>query len=514
MTATMEVPEHEVEPAVYKRRKAILATMCLSLVLIVATVSSVNVAIPSLARSPLSPTDTQILWVVDAYALVFAALLLPAGALGDRYGRKGALLIGLVIFAAASVAAAFMTNANLLITFRAIMGIGAALIMPSTLSLLQSSFPRAERPKAIATWAGFAGAGGAIGPLLGGFLVEHYWYGSVFLVAGPLAVMAFVASAALAPRSKEDHPTPLDPLGAVLSVVGFAALLAAIIEGPERGWTDVFVVGGFVVAAVGLVGFVLHERRTAHPMLDMAFFRSPRFAAGSMGITFTFLAMFSMFFVLSQYLQYVRGYSPLQSGLRTLPFAATMIAISPRSPAVAGLLGARRTIVSGMVLMASGLVLLSTVGLSTPYPVIALWIVITAAGVALAMPSLSSGILQSVPMNKAGVGSAVNDTTREVGGAIGIAVVGSIVTSIFRDHVGGALSALPPEAAEAARDNVGQALFVAEEAKKFVSPEAAASLKSAVQQAFVDGAHVGLRVGAALVAVASVVVFGLLRDES
>jgi len=231
------------------------------------------------------------------------------------------LLIGLVIFAVASAVCAFMTNADALVACRAIMGIGAALIMPSTLSLLQSCFPRRERAKAIAMWAGFAGAGGAIGPILGGLLVGHFWYGSVFLVAAPIAAVAFIASAILAPNSRETVAHALDLPGAGLSIVGFAALLAAIIEGPARGWTDPLVVVGFVLALVCLVGFVLYEQRTEGPMLDMKFFDNPRFAMGSMGITVTFFAMFSLFFLLTQYLQYVKGYSPLGAGLRGLPFA-------------------------------------------------------------------------------------------------------------------------------------------------------------------------------------------------
>jgi EmrB/QacA subfamily drug resistance transporter len=497
---------HGIDPLVYQRRWLILATMCLSLVLIVATVSSVNVAIPSLAKSDLTPSDTQILWIVDAYALVFAALLLPAGAIGDRFGRKGALLVGLTIFAVASALCAVMTSATALIAMRAVMGIGAALIMPSTLSLLQSAFPPQERAKAIATWSGFAGAGGAIGPLLGGFLLEHFWYGSVFFVAAPIALVAFTASALLAPKSREGESTPLDPVGALLSVVGFSGLLFAIIEGPERGWTDALVVLGFAVAAIGLVGFVVYERRAAQPMLDMAYFRAPRFAMGSLGITFTFLAMFSLFFVLTQFLQYVKGYSPLAAGVRGLPFAAVMIVVSPRSADLAAKLGARRVVSSGMAVLAAGLVAMSFIAIDTPYWYVAVCLMIMAFGVGLAMPSLSTGIVQSVPFHKAGVGSAVNDTTREVGGAVGIALVGSVVTSIYRDHLSPALAALPPELADVARDNVGKALAVAEQAAAVVGEEQAAQLTTAVRQSFVDGAHVALRISAALVLAATAVV--------
>ncbi len=495
-----------IDPQVYHRRWAILATMCLSLVLIVATVSSVNVAIPSLAQSSLNPSDTQILWIVDAYALVFAALLLPAGALGDRFGRKGALLIGLVLFSVASALSAVMDTASSLIAMRALMGIGAALIMPATLSLLQSSFPPQERAKAIATWAGFAGAGGAIGPLMGGFLLEHFWYGSVFFVAVPIAVVAFVATAALAPTSKEGVGAALDPGGAMLSIVGFAGLLFAIIEGPERGWTDALVIGGFVVAVAGLVGFVTYERRTTNPMLDMSYFAIPRFAMGSLGITFAFLGMFSTFFVLTQYLQYVQGYTPLQAGVRGLPFAITMIIVSPRSADLAAAHGVQRVVGAGMGTMVLGLVMFSFAGLDTGYGYIAATLVVLAAGVGMTMPSLSSGIVQSVPMHKAGVGSAVNDTTRELGGAIGIALVGSIVTSIYRGRLSPSLSSLPPELAEAARDNVGRALAVADRASGTIGPEAAGQLRAAVRQSFVDGTQIALRISAVLVGLAAIVV--------
>jgi EmrB/QacA subfamily drug resistance transporter len=502
-----------VDPHTYQRRRAILATMCLSLVLTVATVSSVNVAIPSIAKSALNPSDTQILWIVDAYALVFAALLLPAGAIGDRFGRKGALLTGLAIFACASALSATMGSPEGLIATRAVMGIGAALIMPSTLSLLQSAFPPDERAKAIAVWAGFAGAGAAIGPLVGGLLLGHFWYGSVFFVAVPIAVVAFVATALLAPRSKESDHVALDPIGAALSAVGFSGLLFAIIEGPERGWGDSLVVVGFAVVVLGLGGFIAWEHLAARPMLDLHFFGSRRFAMGSLGITVTFLAMMSMFFVFTQYLQYVKGYSPLAAGVRGLPSAATMIIVAPRSADLAAKVGVRRVVGAGMGTLAVGLAMLSFFTIDTPYWYVATCLVVMAAGIGASMPSLSAGIVQSVPMNKAGVGSAVNDTTREVGGAIGIAVVGSIITGIYRDRLAPSLTALPAEAADIARDNVAKALGVADRAVAVVGPEMAARLRTAVRQAFVDGAHVGLRVSACLVAVGAVVVSVRLADD-
>jgi EmrB/QacA subfamily drug resistance transporter len=493
---TAVAPAHAaLDPHVYQRRWAILAVLCLSLVLVVATVSSVNVAIPSLAVE-LGPTDTQILWIVDAYALVFAGLLLPCGALGDRFGRKGALLLGLAIFASASVACSRTTAPEALIACRAIMGMGAAFIMPSTLSLLITSFPPDERAKAIAIWAGFAGAGGAIGPIMGGWLLEHFWYGSVFFVSVPIAIAAFIGTALLVPTSRDAEATPLDPAGGAMSAVGFSALVFAIIEGPEVGWTDPLVIAGAALAVAALVGFVLWERRSAQPMLDMAYFRRPRFAMGSLGVTVTFLAMFSLFFVITQYFQYVRDLDPLAAGVRGLPFAITMIIVSPRSATLAGRLGARPVVVGGLGLLVAGLVGMSFLGQTTPYVWIALLLVVMAAGVGSAMPSLTAGIMQSVPMSKAGVGSAVNDTTREVGGAVGIALIGSIVTSVYRDQLAPALEGLPAPLAEQAAKNVGRAKLVAADQP---------ALMVEVKDAFVQGMHVGLRVSAAIVVVAAVV---------
>ena len=276
-------------------------------------------------------------------------------------------------------------------------------------------------------------------------------------MAAPIAAIAFVAVALLAPSSREGQGAALDPVGAMLSIVGFSALLFAIIEGPEKGWGSATVVIAFALSIIGLVGFVVWEKRQSAPMLDMSLFSNARFAIGSVGITFTFMAMFSMFFVLSQYLQYVRGYSSLKSGVSGLPFAFTMILLSPRAVKIAARLGVRWAIVLGLGLVSLGLFLFSTVSGSTAYLFIALCLVLMAAGMAIAMPSLTSGIMSAVPPHKAGVGSAVNDTTREMGGAIGIAVVGSIVSAIYRDEVRPALGALPEPAADQILRSVGRA---------------------------------------------------------
>lgn len=497
-------PQHDIDPVVYARRWTILGALCLSLVLVVASVSSVNVAIPTLGRE-LGATDTQLLWIIDAYALVFAGLLLPAGALGDRYGRKGALQLGLAAFAVMSTLAAFAPGPEALIACRALMGAAAALIMPSTLSLLANVFPPHERARAIAIWAGFAGAGGAIGPVMGGLLLGHFYWGAVFFVAVPIAVTALAMITFLAPPSKDAHPAPLDPVGSALSVAGFTALLFGIIEGPELGWTSPVTLGAFAVAIVCFAGFVAHERRSAHPMLDLAYFSKRPFSMGAFGITFLFFSMFSMFFGLTQYLQFVKGYSALEAGVRGLPFAFTMILVAPRSVTIGTRVGTKRMVLGGVLSTVCGLLLLSLSSIDTPYWRIAIALVVVAVGPALAMPTLTGQILSSVPIEKSGVGSAVNDTTREVGGAMGIAVIGTVISSVYRSRLDEALTTLPADVAAEAGDSAGKAFGVAGQLAAQGQQEAASGLITAVRTSFAGGFQVGMRASAAILFAALVV---------
>ena len=494
---------HGIDPVVYERRWVILGVLCMSLVLVVAAVSSINVAIPSI-RAQLQPSDTQLLWIVDIYAVVFAGLLLPAGALGDRFGRKGALQIGLAIFGIAAVLSSQAGSPNVLMIFRCLMGVGAALIMPSTLSLLTSVFPPPERPKAIAVWAGFAGAGGVIGTLVGGFVLTHFWFGSVFFVSVPIAALALVMVTLLCPSSKEEHEVPLDPLGALLSVVGFGSLLYGIIEGPEKGWGTIHSSGAFVLSAVAFVLFVIWERRTVHPMLDIRFFSIRRFGAGSLGVTFTFFTMFAMFFVISQFLQSVRDYSPLKAGFAVLPFAVTMVLVSPRGAALSARFEPRRVVLAGLSILPFGLLLMSFISETTPYLFIAVSLVVMAAGSALSLPTLSTGIVLSLPMDKAGVGSAVNDTTREVGGAVGIAVIGSILSVQYRNGISSAVAGAPPEVAAIAKQGVS---VLAQFARSAPDTPGLATLLDAAKSAFVRGMQSGLRVSAVIAVAIAIVVW-------
>lgn len=457
MTATL--PLHEQED-IHRRRWFVLSVMCLSLVMVVVAVSSLNVALPTMQQD-LEASASQIHWILDSYALVFAGVLLMAGAIGDRFGRKGALLTGLGIFGFGALVAGTAGSAGVVIAGRAVMGVGAAFVMPATLSLITAVFPPHERGRAIAIWAGFAGAGGAFGPIISGALLEEFWWGSTILVNLPVIAVVAAAVAMFAPRSRDDEATPLDPTGAVLSLVGLTALLYGVIEGPERGWTSAVVLGSFAIAAAVLSAFIAWERRAAHPMLPIRFFRDRRFSVGSGVITVTFFAMFGFFFLFSQYLQFGRGYSALLTGLATLPFALTMIAVAPRSAALAERIGGGRTMALGFLSMAAGFAVLSLVDVSSPYLVLAVALVLLAAGMSITAAPSTGAIMSAVPLNKAGVGSAVNDTTRELGGALGIAVLGSIVSASYRSGVDLTGLALPADVVAQAEESAGAATSVA-----------------------------------------------------
>jgi DHA2 family multidrug resistance protein-like MFS transporter len=504
------LPLHE-QPDIHQRRWFLLSVLCLSLVMVVMSVSGLNVALPSMQQS-LDADATDLQWIVDSYALIFAGLLLTAGAIGDRFGRKGALLSGLAIFAGGSLIGAFADSSSMVIVSRAVSGIGAAFVMPATLSLLTVVFPPHERGKAIAIWAGFAGAGGALGPLLVGLLltgwwiVPSFWWGSAFVVNVVISCLVLGAAAFFLPRSKDDSSTPLDPIGALLSLIGLASLLYGIIEGPERGWGDGLVVGAFLVAAVTLAIFVWWERRVEHPMLPMEFFRNHRFSTGSGIITFGFLVMFGFFFLITQYFQFVRGYSPLRAGVSTLPFALTMIVVAPRSDGLVKRFGLNKVVAAGFLSVALGFGVLSLVTPGSPYLVILVALVLMAAGMATTVAPATGAIMSTIPISKAGVGSAVNDTTRELGGALGIAALGSVVASAYRSNVD--VSNLPPEAAEAAKESVGAAIGVS----RSLDPDVGRALVEHAGAAFTDAFNVAMAASAAISIVIGVVVLLVERN--
>jgi EmrB/QacA subfamily drug resistance transporter len=440
------------------RRWLALGVLCASLLVIVVDNTIVNVALPTLTRD-LGADIGDLQWVVDAYTLVFAGLLLLAGALGDRLGRRRMLLVGLAIFGAASTWAAYSGGVAGLIAARAVMGAGAASIMPATLSLLVSVFKDTrERSTAVGIWAATAGLGVALGPVIGGYLLDHFWWGSIFVVNVPLVAIAIVAGHRLIPESRDPVARPIDWIGAGLSSVGLVALVWAVIEAPSKGWTSMPVVGAGAIAITALVAFVLWQRRTDEPLLDVRLFSNARFTAASSTIMVLFFALFGFLFLSTQYLQFVLGYSALGAGVRALPYAGAMILFAIGSSAVVARLGTKRVVTVGMLLFAAGLAVAATVSTDSGYGRLAVAMVLMGAGMGLAGAPSTESIMGSLPPERANIGSAVNDTTRELGGALGVAVVGSVMSSLYAAQLSDMLpDSLPPAAAEAARESLGAA---------------------------------------------------------
>ncbi len=467
---------------IHSRRWVTLAVLCLSLLLVVVDSSIVNVALPTLSRV-LHASTTSLQWITDAYTLAVAGLLLTLGSLGDRIGRQRLLAAGLAVFGLGSALAGMSSSAGQLIAFRVLMGIGAAAIMPATLSILTSVFTNpAERAKAIGAWSAVAGLGVAIGPSAGGWLLEHFAWGSIFMVNLPIVAVALAAGRFVIPPSAGPRRKPLDPAGAVLSIAGLLAVVYAIIEAPQHGWLSGTTVG---IAAGGLVilaAWVAVELRSSHPMVDLRVFANARFSAASFAVTMIFFALFGWLFLFTQQMQFVLGYSALQAGVRTLPFAVAMAATSAVSAKLAARAGTKLSVAAGLAFMAAGFGLMTTSTVHTGYPFLALASVILAIGMGLAMAPATESIMGSLPPAQAGVGSAVNDTTREIGGAIGIAVMGSVASSVFSSHLHASLAHLPTSFADAT-GSLGAALTAARQAHS----ASGQILAHAAQHAFITG---------------------------
>jgi EmrB/QacA subfamily drug resistance transporter len=491
----------------YERRWWILGVLCLSLLIIVVDNSILNVALPTLARPEsqggLDATNSQLQWMVDSYVLVFAGLLLTAGSLGDRFGRRGGLQTGLVIFGLGSLLSAMASSPGQLIATRAVMGIGGAFIMPATLSLITNIFEGAERGRAIAIWAGVAGLAVAIGPLTGGFLLEHFYWGSVFLVNLPIVAFALVAGVLIMPTSKDPSAPKLDLVGAGLSITGLVALVYGVIEAPSEGWTDSTILAAFGGAAVLLTAFLLWERRSSHPMLDLNFFKNPRFTTASASVTVLFFTLFGVIFLLTQYFQFVLGYSPLQAGIRLLPMALTMMVVAPLSARIVERIGTKVVVATGLLLVAVGVLSLVQLDVATGYENIFWRLIVLAVGMGLTMAPATESIMGSLPLAKAGVGSAVNDTTRQVGGALGVAIIGSVLASTYGTQVGDAVAGqpLPSGVANEAQNSLG---FALETAGRLGGP-AGDALATTARTAFVDGMHQGFVLAAVVAFVGAIV---------
>jgi EmrB/QacA subfamily drug resistance transporter len=487
----------------HPRRRAILAVLCLSLLIVVIDNTILNTALPTLARV-LSASTTELQWITDAYTLTFAALLVLAGALGDRFGRRRALLLGLVVFAAGSMAAATSDGAGMLIAARALMGIGGAFVMPATLSILTAVFPAKERAGAIGAWSAIAGVGIVVGPTLGGLLLAHFYWGSVFWVNVPLVAIALVAVLTVVPAlpGRREAGSRLDLLGAVLSGAALLAIVDAVIEGPDRGWASATTLGELLLGAALLAGFVLRELRAANPLIDVRVFGNRAFSAATAAIGLTFFALFGSLFALTQYLQLVHGYSPLSAGVRALPFAAAVMVTAPLSSLLVRRLGVRVVVPAGLAGMGAGLLLLTQATPTTSYSYLALGVAIMGAGMALVMAPAGESIMSVLPPAQAGVGSAVNDTVQELGGSLGVAVIGSVVSLSYRHGIDG--SGLPAQLIASARPSIADADATAAHAGP-LAPQLIEVAHSSFTTAMTGGfwvAGIAAIAGAAVVAVA------------
>jgi len=496
------------DQAIHDRRWWALSVLCLSLLVITLDNTILNVAIPDLIRD-LGATTSQLQWIIDGYTLVFAGLLLTLGSLGDRFGRKGALMVGMVIFGLGSIMSGLAKNPTELIFTRASMGIGAALIMPATLSLLTNIFrdPK-ERGRAIGAWAAIAGASSALGPVIGGLLLKHFSWGSVFFVNVPVIAVALVGAWYLLPSSKDADAAKLDPIGAGLSIVGLVSVLWAIIEAPSKGWGTPAVMVPLGLGLLVLAGFVVWELKCANPMLDVRFFKDRRFTAANVAITLTFFAMYGQAFIGTQYLQTVLGFDPLQAGLRGVPMALVMLAVAPMAPRLVERIGTKFVVGGGLVGVAFALYVFSTVPVTNGYPHMLVGMLILGAGMGLVMAPATESIMGSLPPAKAGVGSAMNDTTRQMGGALGVAIIGSVFASVFRPGITDQLASagVSPEQMATARDSIGGALQVASQ----LPGELGQSVAYAAKVQFVDGMSTALVVAIFAVLAAAGVVFAFL----
>lgn len=500
---------HEPE-GVYKNRWWILAVLCLSLLIVMVGNTALNVALPKLS-SDLNATNTQLQWLVDSYSLVFAGFLFLAGALGDRFGRKGILQAGLGLFAAGTLYAGFGADtANQLIAARAVMGLAGAMIMPATLSILTNVFPNKERAKAIALWAGVSGAGTALGPLLTGFILEHYSWHGAFLISLPLILIAMISGAFLLPRSSDPEHTQLDIPGSVLSVVGLVALVYAIIEAPHHGWLSGETLGVFAIGILALGAFIWWELKSKHPMLDVRLFKIRAFGISALVLTLVFFALMGMFFNMSQLTQLIWGYGPLDAAIKMLPMSAAIVFASVISPRLVGMFGKKVVVGSGMLIMALGVLLLSTLGVDPNYGVFVLAMCTAALGMGIAMSPTTDLMMSAVPRSRAGMGSATNDTTRELGGSLGVAVLGSLLAAQYTEKIAPAAAQLPEQARGIVESSLAGALKVAE----LVPPQYQHMLVSAAKDAWIGGFKHALVVGSIVIAASAFVAFAWLPNKS
>ncbi len=483
-----------------RRARLVLLVVSISLMTVVSAVSGLNVALPSIALAT-GASQTELTWIVDAYTVIFAGLLLASGAIGDRLGRKGILLVGLAIFGTAAAAAAFVETPEALIALRAVMGIGAAAIMPTTLSVITTTFPPEQRGKAVGVWVGVAGGGAAIGVFVAALLLQWFEWPSFFWLNVGLATLGFVGTALVVPPGRDEHPPRFDGLGAVLSLLAVGGIVFGIIEIPERGGDDPLALGVLAAGLAALVAFVLWEWRSPAPLLDPRLFAVRGFGMGSLSLAVQFFAAFGFFFAALQYLQFVAGLSPLLAASCLLPMPFILIPLARFSPRLAQRFGYRRVAPLGLLLIAAAFVVFSQLEVDLNYAVFGTGIVLFAVGMALSGAPSTTAITQSLPAGKQGVASAVNDTAREFGSALGIAVLGSVLTQTYRAGVADVTATLPPEIGAAVESSI--AFTQSDRVAEFGA--AAQPIIDAARTAFLDGVTTALLVAAAVLFITAII---------
>jgi EmrB/QacA subfamily drug resistance transporter len=470
--------------------------LCVSLLMVTLDNTVLNVALPTLVRD-LHATDTQLQWIVDSYVMVFAGLLLVAGSLADRTGRKRTFLAGLVAFAAGSAWAAFSGSVGMLIAARASMGIGGALMMPSTLAIITDMFRDGrQRQQAIGIWAATTGLGISLGPIVGGLLLTHFWWGSVFLINVPIAVAGLACAVPLVPDSRNPAARSPDLAGGLLSIVGLGLVLWSIIEAPTRGWSSGLVIGAGLAGLAVLAVFVVWERMSPHPMLNLRFFRNRGFSAAVSSVGLVTFGLFGALFVLTQYLQFDLGYSALQAGIRVLPAAGAIAVIAPLSALIVRAAGTKLTVSGGLLIIAGGLWQISGATVASTYGSTLPGMIMLGIGAGLGIPAATASVMGSLPRAHTGIGSATNGTFLQVGGALGVAVIGSLLSTRYQDRMTTALAPfhLPHAVENTILGSIGGAQAVAAR----LGGAAGASLARLARSAFISGMDLGLLTGAAV----------------
>ncbi len=467
-----------------------LAALCVPLLIVSLDTTVLNVVLPTLVRK-LHATTSELQWIVDAYVLVFGGLMLVAGSLADRVGRKRTFLAGLAAFAAGSSWAAFSGSVGMLIAARASMGIGAALIMPSTLAIITNTFAeQGERQRALGVWSGTSGAGLALGPVVGGLLLAHFWWGSVFLINVPVALLGLLCAIALVPDSKDPHAKRLDAGGSVLSIAGLGVLLWGIIEAPVHGWSSTLVLCSGAAGVALLAGFVAWERSSSHPMLSLRYFAERRFSAAVLSNGLLMFGLYGALFVLTQLLQFQLGYTPLQAGVRVLPAAGAIAMVAPLSAVLVRRLGTKLTVTTGLLLVAAGMWYVSGASVTTTYGGVVAGMVLLGSGAGLVIPASTGSVMGSLPVAHTGVGSATNGSFMQVGGALGVAVIGSLLSTRYQHRLTPTLA--PFHVAHAIRESILGSLGGALGVGRQIGGLAGGLLVELARSAFVSGMDLGL----------------------